>query len=355
MLLIILRVVYFLICAGAISTYVTNQDNSISWPMATFLGLLLLSQSVTLLDWLFKKKQIESISAVYFGLLIGVLLNNLLQPAIGPLMVTLHREYPFLADFIRGSIAIILPYVCISWLLQTKNDFRFVIPYVEFQRDLKGGRSLIVDSSSLIDGRIADVVATNIIDTELVVPDFVLKEVQAIADNSDKHRRMRGRRGLEVLTKLQEDPHVFVRMYSTADAPSDQSVDLRLISLAIEINAAIVTSDFNLNKVASVQGVTVINLNDVANSLKPRYIPGERFNILIMKEGEAYGQGIGYLDDGTMVVCENSNHLIGKATDVIVTSVLQNSSGRMIFGKPVFVAKSSSESSASNEKAVSSS
>ena len=227
-----------------------------------------------------------------------------------------------------------LPYMCISFLLQTKDDFRFVIPYVEFAKEIKGGRPLIIDTSALIDGRIADVMDTSIFDTELIVPSFVLEELQNIADSQDKNRRTRGRRGLDVLTKLQQKPKVEIRMLEVREKDDlDHTVDQRIVSLAKRMSGRVVTNDFNLNKVASVQGVDVINLNDVANALKPRYLPGEQLHIKVMREGESFGQGVGYLDDGTMVVCEQASTLLGKEIDVVVTSMLQNSAGRMIFGR----------------------
>ena len=227
-----------------------------------------------------------------------------------------------------------LPYICISFLLQTKDDFRFVIPYVEFAKEIKGGRPLIIDTSALIDGRIADVMDTSIFDAELIIPSFVLEELQNIADSQDKNRRTRGRRGLDVLTKLQQKPKVEIRMLEVREKDDlEQSVDQRIVALAKRMSGRVVTNDFNLNKVASVQGVDVINLNDVANALKPRYLPGEQLHIKVMREGESFGQGVGYLDDGTMVVCEQASNLIGKDIDVIVTSMLQNSAGRMIFGR----------------------
>jgi uncharacterized protein YacL len=211
-----------------------------------------------------------------------------------------------------------------------------VIPYVEFSRELKGNRPLVIDSSALIDGRIADLVETRIIDSQLVVPQFVLREVQEVADSADKMRRTRGRRGLEVLSKLQSSSHADVRVRENSrDDPDGLSVDQRLVDVAKRMGGRVVTNDFNLSKVAGVQGVEVINLNDVANALKPRYLPGERLRLRILKEGEAAGQGIGYLDDGTMVVCEQANHLIGQDIDIIVTSMLQSSAGRMIFGRQV--------------------
>jgi uncharacterized protein YacL len=234
---------------------------------------------------------------------------------------------------------LILPYICVALLLQTKDDFRFVIPYVEFQRDLKSGRPLVVDSSSLIDGRIADVVETQIIESQLIVPDFVLSEVQDVADSSDKNRRIRGRRGLEVLAKLQQSTVVDVKVMETSRTDFKMmTVDQKVVALAKQIRGGVITNDFNLNKVASVQGIPVINLNDVSNALKPRYIPGERLVMKVIKEGEGPGQGVGYLDDGTMVVCENAANMLGKEINVIVASVLQSSAGRMIFVKMVFKA-----------------
>jgi uncharacterized protein YacL len=170
----------------------------------------------------------------------------------------------------------------------------------------------------------------------MVVPQFVLHEIQEIADSSDKSRRTRGRRGLEVLAKLQNSPNAEIRMHETDnDEFKGMAVDQRLVALAKKLGGRVITNDFNLNKVASVQGIESINLNDVANALKPRYLPGERLRIKVIKEGESQGQGVGYLDDGTMVVCEQASHLIGREIDLIVTSVLQSSAGRMIFGRQV--------------------
>ena len=177
---------------------------------------------------------------------------------------------------------------------------------------------------------------TKILDSQLVVPDFILHEIQEIADSNDKQRRTRGRRGLDVLSKLQNSPHVDVKMLDAHESgDSTGPVDQRLIALSKQNGGRVVTNDYNLNKVASLQGVDVINLNDLSNALKPRYIPGERLQIKVIKEGESQGQGVGYLDDGTMVVCENASNMVGKEIGVIVTSVLQSSAGRMIFGRQV--------------------
>lgn len=332
MLLIVLRVLYAFICAGAIAALIQPEEGLpqiiADHKFPTFFILLALTQSVTLVDLFLPRKRLDLISAVYFGLLIGSLLAYLLLIGMGPVVPSAFRP------MVALLLGIMLPYICISFLLQTKDDFRFVIPYVEFAKEIKGGRPLIVDTSSLIDGRIADIMDTNVLDTELVIPSFVLEEMQSIADSSDKMRRIRGRRGLDVLTKLQQNPKVEVRMYEVKDKDlAELSVDQRLVALAKRMGGRVVTNDFNLNKVASVQGVDVINLNDVANALKPRYLPGELLRIRVIREGESFGQGVGYLDDGTMVVCEQAGVLIGKDIEVVVTSMLQNSAGRMIFGR----------------------
>ena len=339
MLLIILRILYAFVCAGAIATFVTPTSSSFGvqpplfvreHPFTTFVVLMLLTQSVTFVDIFVRRKRIDIISAVYFGLLVGVLLSYLMIQALEPII----KGQPFESGIVMLT-TLILPYLCISLVLQTKDDFRFVIPYVEFSRDLKGGKPLVLDSSALIDGRIADLLDTHILDAQLVVPQFVLHEVQEIADSNDKTRKARGRRGLEVLSKLKSSRHIELRMHETNDDNHGMAVDHRLVEVARQLGGRLATNDMNLNKVATLQGVPVVNLNDVANALKPRYVPGDRLRLKIIREGESAGQGVGYLDDGTMVVCEQTSHQIGRDIDVIVTSMLQSSAGRMIFGRQV--------------------
>ena len=338
MLLYLVRIVYFCICAGAIATYVNpgeKTDHTVGFvdehSLISFFVLLLLTQIVTVVDVFIPRKRVDMISAVYLGILIGALLSYLLIGAMNPLLEIKALE-PYKTG-INILTSLMITYFSVSFLLQTKDDFRFVIPYVEFARELKGGKPLIIDSSALIDGRIADVADTRILDSKMLVPEFILKEVQDIADSTDKNRRVRGRRGLDVLSKLQNNPNVEISVYETSANGGGHSVDQRLVVLAKELGGRVVTNDFNLNKVANVQGVAVINLNDVANALKPRYLPGDHLNIKVIKEGESHGQGVGYLDDGTMVVCDQSSHLIGKDIQAVVTSVLQSSAGRMIFAK----------------------
>ena len=190
----------------------------------------------------------------------------------------------------------------------------------------------ILDTSVIIDGRVADLCETGFIDGTLVIPQFVLKELQLVADSSDSMKRNRGRRGLDILQKIQKMSGVEV-VISDVDFPEVKEVDLKLIELARTLIGKIVTNDFNLNKVAQLRGVEVLNINELANSLKPVVLPGEIMKVFILKEGKEYNQGVAYLDDGTMVVVDNARKMIGRTIDVVVTSVLQTTAGKMIFGR----------------------
>ena len=193
-------------------------------------------------------------------------------------------------------------------------------------------RYKILDTSVIIDGRIADICDTGFIDGTLVVPQFVLKELQLVADSADSMKRNRGRRGLDILQKIQKMAGIEV-VISDVDFPDVREVDLKLIELARTLHGKIVTNDFNLNKVAQLRGVEVLNINELANSLKPVVLPGEIMKVFILKEGKEYNQGVAYLDDGTMVVVDNARRMISRTIDVVVTSVLQTTAGKMIFGR----------------------
>ena len=190
----------------------------------------------------------------------------------------------------------------------------------------------VLDTSVIIDGRIADIAEAGFIDGMMVVPEFVLRELQVVADSTDSSKRQRGRRGLDMLQRMQSNTNIQVQIVPD-DFPSIREVDLKLLELAKKWEAKVVTNDFNLNKVAHLHHVEVLNINDLANALKPVVLPGERMTVLILKEGKEYNQGVGYLDDGTMVVVDHARKLIGKAVEISVTSVLQTASGKMIFGK----------------------
>ncbi len=200
-------------------------------------------------------------------------------------------------------------------------------------RDRAPRRTLkLLDTSSIIDGRIADMAETGFLDGPLAVPEFVLVELQQVADSADGGKRQRGRRGLDVIQRMQENTAIGVQILSE-DIPAQRAVDLKLIELGKKLNAKILTTDFNLNKLAQVHGVKVLNINDLANALKPVVLPGEKMSLYILKEGKEFNQGVGYLDDGTMVVVDHARKFIGKSVEIAVTSVLQTPSGKMIFGK----------------------
>ena len=215
-----------------------------------------------------------------------------------------------------------------------KTTFDSLFPYVEFAKEIKGLKPLVLDTSVVIDGRIADVIETRVIDNQLIMPQFVVAELQTIADSSDRLRRGKGRRGLDILNRLRSDPKVDLVIYDR-ELPqfAGQPVDQKLVLLAKHLEGKVVTNDYNLNKVAKLHEVGVINLNDLSNSLKPVFLPGESLEVHIIKQGEEAGQGVGYLEDGTMVVIEGGRDYVNQNVFANVTSVLQTSAGRMVFGK----------------------
>ena len=226
-------------------------------------------------------------------------------------------------------------YISVSFILQTKDDFRFIIPYVEFSRATRGPRPLIVDTSVIIDGRIVEVASTGVFESPLLVPRFVLNELQTIADSGDRLKRSRGRRGLEVLEKLKAMPKIELRFWdgTLTASPDTEGVDQKLVALAQQENARIMTNDFNLNKVAGLRGITVININSIADALKPVVLPGETMKVRVVKPGEGPTQGVGYLEDGTMVVVEGARDKVGAEVELVVTNALQTAAGKMIFGR----------------------
>jgi uncharacterized protein YacL len=331
MALVILRCVFVLVAAGIGFQWI-QADELPKEPYVPWLvvgGLILLAASVIAIDVFTGRKKLDTITAVYFGLVIGLFLTYVLTIALSPLLAQGDARQASWASLILGMV---LCYTCISILMQTKDDFRFIIPYVEFAKEIKGLKPLILDTSVVIDGRIADVVETRIIDNQLVMPQFVIAELQAIADSSDKLRRGRGRRGLDILNRLRSDPKVDLVVFDR-ELPqfAGQPVDQKLVLLAKHLEGKVVTNDFNLNKVARLHNVGVINLNELSNALKPIFMAGESLQVRVTKAGEEHGQGVGYLDDGTMVVVEGGREHIGEVVAATVTTVLQTSAGRMVF------------------------
>jgi uncharacterized protein YacL len=335
MQLLVLRIAFILVAIGIGTLFIKFAVGvgSPYLPWLVFLGVLAVAGVVIALDIFIPRKQIDIISAVYFGLAVGAFLTYILMLALTPLFPTTDTFESTKAS-IQLVVGMVLCYTCISLLLQTKDDFRFIIPYVEFAKEVKGLKPYVLDTSVVIDGRIADLVETNVLDNQLIMPRFALSELQGIADSSDKLRRARGRRGLDILNRLRTNENVDLKIYDR-DLPefAGQAVDMKLVLLAKHLEGKIVTGDYNLNKVARLHNVPVINLNDIANSLKPVFLPGEQLQVRIVKPGEEIGQGVGYLDDGTMIVVEGGREFVGKEVKISVTSVLQTSAGRMIFGK----------------------
>ena len=221
----------------------------------------------------------------------------------------------------------------LGWSAMSRRKGQFSMPVTGGHGKAHGSaRPKLLDTSVIIDGRIAEICDTGIIEGEIIVPSFVLRELQHIADSSDGLRRNRGRRGLDILKGMQDKKSVPITVVST-DYKDVDEVDAKLILMASELGGVVVTNDYNLNKVAAVRKVPVLNINELANALKPIAMPGEEMSVFVVKEGKEAGQGIGYMDDGTMIVIENGRRLVGETVDVTVTSVLQTSAGRMIFAK----------------------
>ena len=299
-----------------------HLSNSIGAALAFLLGVIIIY-----LETRIRKSQFKIIWSSTLGTYAGVLLGW----GLGSIYKTISQDVNT-SSFIRIFFLIIMPYI--GFLVGTRK-FEWLYPahlFEFFKEKTTGHIQKILDTSVIIDGRIADLSNTAFIEGQLIVPQFILKELQLVADSADGIKRQRGRRGLDVLSQLQKASHVSV-VISEADFPEIKDVDTKLIELAKHLDAKIVTNDFNLNKVAQLQGIPVLNINELANALKPVVLPGESIRVFILKEGKEKDQGVAYLDDGTMVVVDNSRKLIGQTVDVTVTSVLQTTVGKMIFGR----------------------
>ncbi|MCL2640571.1 MAG: hypothetical protein FWD53_06985 [Phycisphaerales bacterium] len=338
----IVRLVFLLLVATVATIYLSaTLDNSVvAWSL--MLGAVLLAFVIITLDVLVKRKNLSTLSGVMFGLIVGMLvslgISYLVEQATTILLeASVKAEYVALIEGTKFLISLMICYLAVSFILQTKDDFRFVIPYVEFQRATRGPRPILVDTSVIIDGRIYEMAGTGVFESPLVVPRFVLNELQTIADSGDRMKRSRGRRGLEVLEKLKAMPKLELRFWdgTLSTTPETEGVDQKLVLLAQQENGRIMTNDFNLNKIAGLRGITVINLNSIADAVKPVALPGEGMRVRIVKPGEGVSQGVGYLEDGTMVVVEGARDKVGADVEIVVTNALQTAAGKMIFGRAV--------------------
>ena len=337
MLLYFIRALFVIIIAAVLFVGITTAStDSESDVMVIFVSGLGVAIAVILIDWLTPRKSLNALAGIFFGLLVGVLLSWAMSPILEMIddlyNMGMSEDALQIARWIMG---VCICYLSISLVIQTKDNVRFIIPYVEFSRRTKGLRPLVLDTSVIIDGRIADIAQTKLFDAPLIVPRFVLNELQLVADSTDNIKRSRGRRGLDMLNKLQVSPVVEIKIDDTPPPGVDDNteVDQKLVAFSKDCDGRLVTNDFNLNKVARLRGVDVININDVANALKTVVVPGEPMQIKIIKPGEELTQGVGYLEDGTMVVVENAKDKVGDTILLSVTSALQTSAGRMIFGR----------------------
>ncbi|MFA6600378.1 MAG: PIN domain-containing protein [Candidatus Omnitrophota bacterium] len=288
-----------------------------------FIGMLVVS-----IDIFFKQFTVRNILAVLIGIALGLLVHRLCMLVVG--------YANFAPDMLRQfgvATAIVFTYLGIITVLRGQDEFTLMIPFVTLDTKGSAEELILLDTSVIIDGRIADICTTHFLSGKLVLPRFVLKELQLISDSSDPLKRNRGRRGLDVLNRIKAKSNVQVRI-NEMDFPELVTVDAKLVKMGQVLNARVFTNDFNLNKVAELQGVKVLNINELANALKPIVMPGELMQVKILKEGKEHDQGVAYLDDGTMVVVDNSRRRIGQTFNVVITSVLQTQAGRMIFAKP---------------------
>ncbi len=274
-----------------------------------------------------RKVSMRGLSSSVFGLILGLIMAKLVADAFSLAPISGSS-----LSIIRVVLTLIFCYLGMVIGLRGKDEFNVIIPYVRLRRQDQSESVTVLDTSVIIDGRIVDICKTNFLQSKIVIPKFVLKELQQIADSTDPIKRQRGRRGLDILHVVQKESGLDIMIHDE-EFPDVNEVDAKLVKLAQLLEAKILTVDYNLNRIASLQGIKILNINELANALKPVVFPGEHMQIKLLKEGKEYNQAVGYLDDGTMVVVEDARRLIGQDVKVVVTSVLQTQAGRMIFTK----------------------
>ncbi|MBI3159567.1 MAG: PIN domain nuclease [Chloroflexi bacterium] len=275
----------------------------------------------------------RTLFAGLIGLIVSLLISGLLAFPLSLMPEPFGQVFPIVGAVIFGYLGITVFVARRDDIFNVLDTFPNRTPSEGGRTNGKGARAILLDTSVIIDGRIADIARTGFLAGELLIPRFVLNELQYIADSGDNLRRQRGRRGLEVLAALQKNPLMPVRI-SDIDVEGSRAVDDKLIILARQMRAPVLTNDYNLNRVAELQGVTILNINELANAVKAVYLPGEMLSVRIIQEGREANQGVGYLDDGTMVVVQDGQNFIGVELETVVTKVLQTAAGRMIFAKP---------------------
>jgi uncharacterized protein YacL len=300
------------------------------WEANPYIGIAL-AAVVFIIELFLFNKILDKIYAIAFGLLFGLLTAGAgikcLQLVFNVINPELVLPEPLLMMFVLISC-----YIGIGVALKYFLRFKIVIPFIQFSRERRGSSMTLLDTSILIDGRILDICDTRIIQGKFLVPIFILEELQKLSDSADKIKRNRGRRGLDVLGRMKMNKYYELELLEETREPNEET-DQALLRVAETLSVTLMTNDFNLSKLARVKDVHVLNLNDLCLALKPQYIPGEKLNTEIIKKGESHAQRVGYLPDGTMVVVEKGVEHIGKHTDIIVTSIIQTQSGKMLFGK----------------------
>lgn len=320
----------------------TGISLEVPWwlPVAIALGIFLVAIGI---DFLTPNKKIATISGVFLGLFAGLLAAVAMSLVIDLVLNAwlpgnILTQFKAFSGLIKLFLGIALCYLGIVTVLQTQDDFRLVIPYVEFAKQIRGVKPLLLDTSALIDGRIVDLASTGLLQSPIVIPRFVIAEMQTLADSQDKLKRARGRRGLDAVGRLQRTGRVDVTIEDVA--PAMVGVDQALVDLAQQLSARILTTDMGLTRVAQIHGVIVLNMHEIAASLRPALLPGEQISLSIIKSGEQPGQGVGYLEDGTMVVVEHAASRIGTDVFALVVSTMQTNAGRLVFARLMDVVRS---------------
>lgn len=299
---------------------------NLPWIFNVALGLVVAVSAIGL-EARLKRSSLKSILGASLGAIAGIVGAFLISSVVARLEIS-----PSVGNFVQLVVLLFMAYLGLV-IGANKGEYIDLSALGGIFTEKGQKKSIkILDTSVIIDGRIADIVETGFLEGTILIPQFVLRELQQIADSADSIKRNRGRRGLDILQRIQKKSGVNVQVYER-DFPETKDVDMKLIELAKQLDAKIVTNDFNLNKVARLQGVGVLNINELANALKPVVLPGETMRVFILKEGKEYNQGVAYLDDGTMVVVDNARRMIGKTIETLVTSVLQTTAGKMIFGR----------------------
>ena len=321
----LLGVRFLFIIAGLLVGYQTLEPRGLGL-LGAFLGIMI-SGIVIVLEMGMRRISTRGLSSSVFGLILGLIMAKLVTDAL-----TLSSLSGTSLTVVKVTVTLIFCYLGMVIGRRGKDEFNIIIPYVRLRRQGQSEELTLLDTSVIIDGRIVDICKTKFLENKVVIPKFILRELQQIADSTDPIKRQRGRRGLEILHILQKEMGQDITIHEE-ELPDVKEVDAKLVKLAKLLEAKILTVDFNLNRVASLQGIKVLNINELANALKPVVFPGEQMQIKLLKEGKEHTQAVGYLDDGTMVVVEDARKLIGQDVKVVVTSVLQTQAGRMIFTK----------------------